>query len=73
MAEGVRSVHRRASIFMVSTKQLTMAMRGITAAHIKEHGSGPLLPNRKDPIGHNLCRQVPNAPESTKLGSKHPN
>ena len=73
MAEGIRSVHRRAGIFMVSTKQLTVVMRGITAAHIKEHGSGPLLPNRKDPIGLGLYRQIPNTPEGTKLGSKQPN
>ena len=73
MAEGVRSVHRRAGIFMVSTKQIVMVMKGVTAAYIKEHGPALFLLNRKDPIGHNLCRQVPNAPESTKLGPKHPN
>jgi len=54
--DGVRSVHRRAGIFMVSTKQLTMVMKGITAEHMKEHGSESLLPERKDPIGPTPCR-----------------
>jgi len=51
---GVRSAHRRAGIFMVSTKQLTMVMKGITAEPIKEHGSESLLPESKDPIGPTL-------------------
>ena len=33
-------------------------MKGLTAAHIKEHGSESLLPDRKDPIGPDLCRQL---------------
>ena len=65
MIDGVRSVHRRAGIFMVSTKQLSMVMKGITAAHIKEHGAESLLPERKDPIGPDLCRQL----LSTDLGA----
>ena len=39
MVDGVRRVHRRAGIFMVSAKRLTMIMNGITAAHVKEHGA----------------------------------
>ena len=70
MIDGVRSVHRRAGIFMVSTKQLTMVMKGITAEHIKEHGSESLLPERKDPIGPTLCRQLLRTPEGTNLGAK---
>jgi len=38
MIDGVRSCHRSAGIFMVSTKQLTMMMK---AEHIKKHGSEP--------------------------------
>jgi len=41
MIDGVRSCHRSAGIFMVSTKQLTMMMKGIAAEHIKKHGSEP--------------------------------
>jgi len=37
MAEGVRSVYRRAGIFVVSTKQLVIVMKGIAAALIKLH------------------------------------
>jgi len=70
MIDGVRSCHRRAGIFMVSTKQLTMVMKEITAKHIKEHGSESfLLPERKDPIGPALCRQLLRTPEGTNLGA----
>jgi len=70
MIDGVRSCHRRAGIFMVSTKQLTMVMNGITAEHIKEHVSESLLLERKDPIGPALRRQLLRTLESTKLGAK---
>jgi len=68
--DGVRSCHRRAGIFMVSTKQLTTAMKEITAEHIKEHGSESLLPERKDPTGPTLYRQLLRTPEGTNLGAK---
>jgi hypothetical protein len=55
---------------MVSTKQLTMIMNGITAAHIAEHGSESLLPQRKNPIGPDLARKLLSTPKGTKLGSK---
>ena len=64
MAEGVRSVHRRAGVFM---EQLTMAMEGITAARIKEHGPGSLLANRKGPIGPDLSRQILKTPKAPSL------
>ena len=32
MAEGLRTVHRLANIFMVRIKQQTMVMKGITAS-----------------------------------------
>jgi len=70
MIDGVRSCHRRAGIFMVSTKQLTIVMKGITAEHIKEHGSESLLPKRKDPIGLALRRQLLRTPKGTNLGAK---
>jgi hypothetical protein len=70
MVDGVRRCHRRAGIFMVSTKQLTMIMNGITAAHVAEHGSESLLPQRKDPIGPDLARQLLSTPNGTTLGSK---
>ena len=70
MVDGVRRVHRRAGIFMVSTKQLTMIMNGITAAHVAEHGSESLLPQRKDPIGPDLARKLLSTRAGTILGSK---
>jgi hypothetical protein len=73
MVDGVRRCHRRAGIFMVSTKQLTMIMNGITAAHVAEHGSESLLPQRKDPIGPDLARQLLSTPKGTVLGSKRLN
>ena len=47
-----------------------MVMKGITVAHIKEHGPGSLLPYHKGPIGSYMYRQVLNIPEGTKLGSR---
>jgi len=58
MIDGVRSCHRCAGIFMVSTKQPTTVIKGIKAKHIKEHGPESLLSDRKDPIGPTLCRQT---------------
>ena len=55
---------------MVSTKQLTMIMNGITAAHVAEHGSESLLPQRKDPIGPDLARKLLSTRAGTILGSK---
>jgi hypothetical protein len=70
MVDGVRSVHRRAGIYMVSTRQLTSVMKGLTAAHIKEHGSESLLPDRKDPIGPDLCRQLLATDLTALVGTK---
>ena len=70
MVDGVRRVHRRAGIFMVSTKQLTMVLNGITAAHVAEHGSESLLPNRKNPIGPALTRRILATPAGTTLGAR---
>ena len=57
-------------MFMVPITQLAMVMKGIAAAHIKEHGPESLLPGRKGPIGPGLCRLTPNTPDGTKPGSK---
>ena len=56
MVDGVRSIHRRKGICMVSTKQLTAVLNGITTAHVKERGADSLLPERKNPIGPALTR-----------------
>ena len=70
MVDGVRRVHRRAGIFMVSAKRLTMIMNGITAAHIKEHGAESLVVQRKDPLGPSLTRALLNTAHGTVLGSR---
>ena len=70
MVDGVRRVHRRGGIFMVSTKELTMMMNGLTAAYVAEHGSESLLPQRKNPIGPDLTRRLLSTPTGTVLGSK---
>ena len=73
MVGGVRSVHRRAGVFMESTKQPTLVTKGITAAYYIKERSESLLPNRKDPTGPDLCRQILKTPESTGLGAKQLN
>jgi hypothetical protein len=45
-------------------------MKGITTAHIKEHGSECLLPGRMEPLGPSLVRSILSTPEGTKLGNK---
>ena len=46
MADGARHVHRRAAIFTVSTKQLMMVMKGLSAEHIMKHGAESPLPTK---------------------------
>ena len=70
MVDGARSVHRRKGISMVSTKQLTAVLNGITTAHVKERGADSLLPERKNPIGPALTLLLLSTPEGTILGSK---
>ena len=55
---------------MVSTKELTMMINGLTAAYAAEHGSESLLPQRKNPIGPDLTRRLLSTPTGTVLGSK---
>jgi len=69
MVSGVRRVHARLLIKMVSSKQITDVLKGITAAHIHEHGFESLLPQRKDPIGPPLLRTLLATPNGTKLGN----
>jgi integrase len=70
MVAAVRRVHRRANVEMVSCVQLAAVLKGITAAHIKEHGSESLLPGRMEPLGPALLRSLLSTPTGTKLGSK---
>jgi integrase len=69
MVAGVRRVHKRHHIDMVSSGQLSAVLRGITAAHIREHGSESLLPHRKEPLGPPLLRTLLSTPSGTNLGS----
>jgi integrase len=69
MVAGVRRIHKRHHINMVSSGQLSAVLRGITAAHIRENGSESLLPHRKEPIGPPLLRSILSTPNGTRLGS----
>jgi hypothetical protein len=69
MVSGVRRVHRRIGIDMVSSHQLSAVLKGITASHISEHGFESLLPQRKDPIDPPLLRSLLATPNGTKLGN----
>ena len=70
MVSGVRRIHRRANVDMVSCQQLSAVMKGITAQHIIEHGAESLLPERKEPIGPVLLRALLSLPDGTVLGKK---
>ena len=70
MVAAVRRVHRRANVEMVSCRQLAAVLKGITQAHIAEHGAESLLPGRKEPIGPPLLRLLLSTPRGTALGTR---
>ena len=70
MAGGVRRIHKRYGIEMVSCRQLAATLKGITLRHIQEHGPESLLPDRKEPMPPPLARQLLSTPEGSNLGSR---
>ena len=58
MVCGIRRIHKRFNIEMVSCSQLSAVLKGITQAFIAEHGAEALLPLRKEPISPELLRRI---------------
>ena len=73
MVCGVRRVHRRHNVDMVSCKQLSAVLKGLTKAFIMETGAEALLPMRREPLGPDLLRRLlagdPATSDGVKLGS----
>ena len=70
---GVRRAHRRQNVDMVSCKQLSAVLKGLTKAFIMETGAEALLPMRREPLGPDLLRRLlagdPATSDGVKLGS----
>jgi len=73
MVYGARRVHLRHNVSMVSCKQLSAVLKGLTKAFIMEHGAEALLPQRREPLGPELLRRLlagdPATSDGAKLGS----
>ena len=69
MVCGVRRIHRRHNVSMVSCTQLSAVLKGLTKAFILEHGAEALLPARRDPLGPDLLRRLLRTPKGTVLGT----
>ena len=70
MVCGVRRVHRRQNVTMVSCSQLSAVLKGITQAFILEHGKDALLPLRRQPLGPDLLRLLLSVKPGVSLGSR---
>ena len=70
MVCGVRRVHRRHNVTMVSCPQLGAVLKGMTQCFIREHGAEALLPQRRQPIGPALLRRLLSVPNGSPLGSR---
>jgi hypothetical protein len=70
MVCGVRRIHRRHNVTMVSCSQLSAVLKGITQSFIREHGAEALLPHRRQPLGPNLLRRLLAVPSGSTLGSR---
>ena len=66
-----RRVQKRAGIFMMPARRLTIAMKGIAAVHIKEHGAGSQVAQRKAPFAPVLTRALLSTACGTALGTKN--
>ena len=69
MVSGVRRIHKRFNIDMVSCRQISATLKGIIIRHIHEHGPESLLPDRKEPMPPSLVRAMLATPDGTPLGS----
>ena len=69
MVCGVRRIHRRHNVSMVSCTQLSAVLKGLTKAFILEHGAEALLPARREPLGPDLLRRLLRTPKGTVLGT----
>ena len=70
MVCGVRRIHRRHNVDMVSCKQLSAVLKGLTKAFIMEHGAEALLPQRREPLGPELLRRLLAGDPATRDGAK---
>ena len=68
MVAGVRRIHMRRNVKLVTCTQLSVVLKALMAEHIAEHGYESLLPHRKEPLDAQHVRDMLNTPAGTKLG-----
>lgn len=68
---GVRRIHKRAQIDMVSCAHLSLALKGLNNQFLRTEGQDALIEERKEPLGNSDCVKMLNVPDGTAAPGWH--